>query len=411
MPNGPRKPTGDSSNHPVNSSQVAQLKELYQHELLNQVIPFWEKHSPDQQCGGYFTCLARDGSVFDTDKFVWLQGRQIYIFSLLFNQVDRKENWKTIAIQGAEFAKNYAKDSDGNWYFSLTRQGQPLVQPYNIFSDCFMAMGFGELYKATDNPEYRQIALTTYRNILEKQTLPKGSYTKQISIARPLKNFSLPMILSNLALILEDIIGTDEVDAMISPLVHEIKEIFYQKDLDLLFENILADGSRSDSFEGRLINPGHAIEAMWFLMDIGSRSGDHALIDFAVTTTLRMIEYGWDNEHDGIFYFLDYKGHPTQQLEWDQKLWWVHIEALIALIKGYHLTKNTQCWDWFKKLHDYTWNRFRDDEFPEWYGYLNRQGEPILSLKGGKWKGCFHVPRGLFQIYRTLEHIENQETS
>lgn len=39
----------------------------------------------------------------------------------------------------------------------------------------------------------------------------------------------------------------------------------------------------------------------------------------------------------------------------------------------------------------------------EWYGYLNRQGEVLLHLKGGKWKGCFHVPRALMEIWKTLE--------
>lgn len=408
MPNKPIDLHASSRDIPLKKSDITELKNLYHDELFNRVIPFWETHSIDKEYGGYFSCLARDGTVFDTDKFTWLQGRQIYISSMLYNRVSPKESWKEMAIHGAEFAKAHARDADGNWYFSLNREGQPLVQPYNIFSDCFMAMGFGELFKATGISEYREISLNTYKNIIKKQDQPKGVYTKQIPDARPLKNFSLPMILSNLGLILEEIIGKEEVDAMIEPLVQEIRESFYQEDLDLLFENILADGTRSDSFDGRLINPGHAIEAMWFLMDIGSRSGDQNLIDFAVKTTLRMIEYGWDTEHGGIFYFLDYKGYPTQQLEWDQKLWWVHIEALIALIKGYQLTKNPLCWQWFKKLHTYTWNHFRDTEFPEWFGYLNRQGQPLLSLKGGKWKGCFHVPRGLFQIHSVLESIETE---
>ena len=51
------------------------LAEKYKKELLEQVVPFWLEHSQDRQCGGYFTCLLRDGKVFDTDKFIWLQGR------------------------------------------------------------------------------------------------------------------------------------------------------------------------------------------------------------------------------------------------------------------------------------------------------------------------------------------------
>ena len=102
---------------------------------------------------------------------------------------------------------------------------------------------------------------------------------------------------------------------------------------------------------------------------------------------------------------MDRNGCPPQQLEWDQKLWWVHIETLISLLKGYQLTGDQKCLKWFEKVHDYTWTHFKDKEHPEWYGYLNRRGEVLLPLKGGKWKGCFHVPRGLFQCWKVLQNL------
>ena len=133
------------------------------------------------------------------------------------------------------------------------------------------------------------------------------------------------------------------------------------------------------------------------------------LIEKAKEITLTMLEYGWDKEYQGIYYFMDRKGFPPQQLEWDQKLWWVHIETLISLIKGYNLTGDKRCLEWFEKVHDYVWNHFRDDQYPEWFGYLNRRGEVLLPLKGGKWKGCFHVPRGLFQCWQVLEELAKKE--
>ena len=122
--------------------------------------------------------------------------------------------------------------------------------------------------------------------------------------------------------------------------------------------------------------------------------------------TLHTLEYAWDKEYGGIFYFMDIKNKPLQQLEWDQKLWWVHIETIIALLKGYLHTQDERCWEWFEKVHDWTWKHFPDPEFGEWYGYLNRKGEPLLTLKGGKWKGCYHIPRGLYQSWQTLDRIK-----
>ena len=384
-------------------NELAKYAGQYKTELLESVVPFWMNHSKDSISGGYFTCLNRRGEVFDTDKFMWLQGREVWLFSMLYNKVEQKQEWLDMALHGAEFMKKYGMDAQGNWYFSLTREGKPLIQPYNIFSDCFAAMAFSELYKATGDESHKKLALDTFSNILNRQHNTKGIYTKAYPGTRPLKSFSLPMILCNLSLIMEDLLGTEQVNKTIQPLIHEVMEVFYDKNSGLILENVTPEGNFSDSFEGRLLNPGHSNESMWFMMDLAVRNNDKALIDKCIEILLRTTEKGWDQKYGGIFYFLDLKGHPVQQLEWDQKLWWVHIETLISMAKAYRLTGNEACKSWFETIHEYSWNHFKDPEYAEWFGYLNRQGEPLLQLKGGKWKGCFHVPRGMYEIWKILE--------
>jgi len=384
-------------------NELAKYARQYKAELLDSVVPFWMNHSKDSEFGGYFTCLNRYGKVFDTDKFMWLQGREVWLFSMLYNKVEKRQEWLDMALHGAEFMKKYGMDAQGNWYFSLTREGKPLIQPYNIFSDCFAAMAFSELYKATGDESHKKLALETFSNILNRQQNTKGIYTKAYPGTRPLKSFSLPMILCNLSLIMEDLLGTEQVNKTIQPLIHEVMDVFYDKNSGLILENVTPEGNFSDSFEGRLLNPGHSNESMWFMMDLAVRNNDKALIDKCIEILLRTTEKGWDKKYGGIFYFLDLKDHPVQQLEWDQKLWWVHVETLISMAKAYRLTGNEACKNWFETIHEYSWNHFKDPEYAEWFGYLNRQGEPLLELKGGKWKGCFHVPRGLYEIWKILE--------
>ncbi|MBE9463790.1 AGE family epimerase/isomerase [Dyadobacter subterraneus] len=393
-----------------NSIQFEKYLTLYRSTLLDDVIPFWLDHSADAEFGGYFTCLDRIGQVFDTDKFVWLQCRQVWCFSMLYNKVEQKQQWLDFALQGAEFLEKHGSDSEGNWYFSLDRKGAPLTQPHNIFSDCFASMAFGQLYKATKNERHAKIAVDTFHNILAKKENPKGQYDKSFPGTRPLKGFALPMILCNLVLEIEHLLPADLVESTIQNGIETILGKFYRPDLGIILENVTPDGAFSDSFEGRLVNPGHGIEAMWFLMDLAERAKDKALAQKAMEITLNILEYGWDKKHGGVFYFMDAKGLPPQQLEWDQKLWWVHVETLISLLKGYQHTGDHRCWDWFEKVHQYTWQHFADPEFGEWYGYLNRQGEVLLPLKGGKWKGCFHVPRGLYQCWKALEVIMEKKS-
>lgn len=382
------------------------LAEQYKAELLEKVLPFWLEKSQDLECGGYFTCLDREGNVFDRDKFIWLQGREIWMFSMLYNQLEKRQEWLDCAIQGAEFMKKYGHDGNFNWYFSLTREGNPLVEPYNIFSYTFATMAFGQLSLATGNAEYAEIARKTFDIILSKLENPKGKWNKAVPGTRNMKSFALPMILCNLALEIEPLLDQQFLEKTINTCIHEVMEVFYSPELGLIVEHVSVDGQLVDNFDGRLLNPGHAIEAMWFIMDLGVRLNRKDLIEKAVQIALQEVEYGWDKKFGGIFYFMDRLGHPVQQLEWDQKLWWVHLETMISMLKGYQLTGSQKCLEWFEKVHDYAWAHFADPEFPEWYGYLNRQGEVLLPLKGGKWKGCFHVPRGLYQCWQVLEKLK-----
>ncbi|HPT30570.1 MAG TPA: AGE family epimerase/isomerase [Prolixibacteraceae bacterium] len=386
---------------------IKDLIAQYKSGLFDNVIPFWEKHSKDEECGGYFTCLDRKGQVYDTDKFIWLQGRQVWMFSSLYNRVEKKQEWLEMALHGAKFLEKYGHDGNLNWYFSLTREGKPLIEPYNIFSDCFATMAFGQLFRASGEEKYGEIARKTFEHILARSGNPKGRFSKAVPGTRPLKGFSLPMILCNLSLEIEHLLPAELVEQTIRDVLHEVMEVFYQPESGLILENVNPDGSFNDSFEGRLLNPGHAIEAMWFIMDLSVRLNRPELAEQAVNIALRTLKHGWDEKYGGIYYFMDFKGQPVQQLEWDQKLWWVHVETLITLIKGYQLTGSHECMQWFEKVHHYTWSHFPDPEYGEWYGYLNRQGEVLLPLKGGKWKGCFHVPRGLYQVYTTLERCKD----
>ena len=205
----------------------------------------------------------------------------------------------------------------GSWFFSLTKDGKPLVQPYNIFSDCFAIQAFGQLYKATGNEKYADIARTTFEAILKRKDNPKRQWSKAIEDTRPLKNFASPMILCNLSLEIEHLLPPSVLEALIDDCIHEAMEVFYDTQSGQILENVTPDGQFSDGFEGRLLNPGHAIEAMWFIMDLGERKGDKALIERAKNIALHTLESAWGAEYGGILYFKDINGHPLQQLEWD----------------------------------------------------------------------------------------------
>ncbi|GJM34291.1 MAG: N-acylglucosamine 2-epimerase [Saprospiraceae bacterium] len=378
----------------------------YKKELFESVIPFWENHSIDKEFGGYFTCLDQTGKVYDTDKFMWLQGRQIWTFSMLYNRFEKNEKWLQIAENGIRFLKKHGRDEQGNFYFSLTREGKPLTHAFNIFSDCFAALGFYEYAKASGDQESLAIALTTYQKYMDRLDNPKGKFEKSTGV-RPLESFGLPMMTAYLTYEMEDLLSKEAVVKIYENCVQQILTKHYNPQTGLIHEYNGTEGRFLDTFEGRHLNPGHGIEAMWFLMDIAKRLNRPELITQTTDLCLHILDHSWDKEYGGIYYFMDSKGAPPQQLEWDQKLWWVHLEALVALSRAYLLTGRNDVKEWYEKVHHYTWARFPDREKGEWFGYLNREGNKLLTLKGGKWKGCFHLPRALFECWKNFKAIEN----
>jgi N-acylglucosamine 2-epimerase len=270
-------------------------------------------------------------------------------------------------------------------------------------------MAFSQYGLAAGDQQAAEVALASYSNVLRRRDNPKGIYSKAYPGTRPLKALAIPMILANLSLEMQWLFESDPLEQAVDSTIHEVMDVFLDQELGLMRENVAPDGSPVDSFEGRLLIPGHGIEAMWFIMDLARQRESWSLVDQATDVVLNTLRFAWDEEYGGIYYFLDAAGRPPLQLEWDQKLWWVHLETLVALSMGYALTGRPECWDWYQKVHDYAWPRFSDPIHGEWFGYLNRRGEVLLDLKGGKWKGCFHVPRALLMCWQQFDDLSRNE--
>jgi N-acylglucosamine 2-epimerase len=391
----------------VTKPEIAAFRKTYQENLLQSVVPFWERHSLDRQQGGYFTCLERDGTVFDTDKFVWMQGRQVWGFSLLHRILGPVPRWLEVARLGAEFLRAHGQAENGDWYFALDRGGRPLVHPYNIFADCFCAVALGEYHRASGEEWALRLATGTWRRIQERKSDPKGRWTKQVVENRRMLAMNMPMMNLWMAREMRGLLPTAELDSIVDESARQVMELHVDRARRAVFERVLPDGGHLDCMEGRLLTPGHALETLWFLMQEAEERADRALIDDLAEIMLWVIERGWDERFGGIFYYQDFQGFPTEKLEADMKLWWVHAEALCAFLLAYRLTGSARHESWFRRIHDWTWTRFPDPPHGEWFGYLDRRGEPTLTLKGGKWKGFFHVPRTLLTCARWLQQMES----
>ncbi|MBE0690338.1 MAG: AGE family epimerase/isomerase, partial [Anaerolineae bacterium] len=360
--------------------------------------------------GGFFNSLDRTGAVYDEDKAVWLQARAVWMFSKLYNTVEQRPGWLNAAKLGYDFLVRHAFDTDGRMFFALTREGKPLRKRRYYFSETFTAIAFAEYAKATGDAEALERAKTVYRFIVDLYRNPHKLPPKVIPETRRTKSHAIPMIL--LATTQEMRQGDDDplyaeiVDEALDQILHQ----FMKPGKRALLETVGPDGEYLDTVDGRMVNPGHAIESAWFIMHEAQHRNDRSLIDQAAQIIDWSLERGWDREYGGLLYFVDIEGKPPTQLEWDMKLWWPHTEALYASLLAHHLTGEQRFADWFDRVHDWSFEHFADREYGEWYGYLHRDGSVSTPLKGGMWKGFFHLPRALWLCMRLLDDMHEQST-
>lgn len=372
--------------------------ERYENGLTSDVIPFWTKHCVDRKHGGYFTMLDRDGSVYDTTKYMWMQWRIVYMFAELSRGRfgNGHPEYLEIARGGFEFLYRHGRTGEGSYYFALNREGVPVTAPFSIFSDCFAAMGAAALFAATGEERYGREARSAMRSYIRRIDDPKGRWNKQLPISGKRLSLGSYMILANLGCVMKECLGTDEFDCETDRAVRTVMRMFHHPELRVIFENVNPDGSFDlESCEGRFVNPGHGLESMWFVLQYAERIGDRELIRQACEYVDELFRFGTDPEYGGIFYFMDALGRPHLELQHDMKLWWVHNEAAIAALFAYKLSGDERFLGHFQTVDDWMWRHFPDPEYGEWFGYLNRRGEPNNLLKGGKWKGFFHLPRFL----------------
>ena len=376
-------------------------------EELDRCVNFWLKNGIDHEHGGVYTCLDRTGRIYSTDKSVWMQGRCGWIFAYLCNVYGPKQEWLDASKSCLDFMEKYCinHDAGGRMYFTVTADGKPLRQRRYFYSEAFYASANAEYYGVTGDKvclERARRAYNTYWDLYHGAADPVGMPPKTIPETRSGRSFGNPMIILNVIGILlrVDPEHKAEYEERAQQCIDEIFTYFVKPELKCLLENVGPNGeTRLDVTEGRIVNPGHDIEGVWFILEHAKRTGDASLIPQAAQIFDWAIEAGWDKEYDGLLYFVDCLGNPPEAYEHDMKLWWPHNEIMIASMMLYRDTRDEQYLNWFKRCLAYCQKVFSDPAYGEWYGYLRRDGKPTMpSTKGSTFKGPFHLPRALIMV-------------
>ncbi len=382
--------------------------ERYRRDLVESVIPFWLTHSLDRQYGGYFTCLDRIGTPYDTRKYVWLQGRAVWMFSRLYNELEPRQEFLDAATLGVTFLRQNARDAQGRLYFSLSRDGQPYAFQRKPYAAVFYQMGLFEYARASGDQSCLDESVEVFWRILDWMAQPELLDRPRFPVQVATSNLADLLTVGLMALDLARRFGDDRYHTVVRNTIAGIIR-HYDPQRRLFVEQVAHDGrDLSELPEGRLFNPGHSIETAWILLHLLELFPNATHQQIALDALLGSLERGWDEEFGGILYFMDLAGRPTLQLESTMKLWWPHAEAIYALVLAFTLTHDTRWLTWLERVDHYTYSHFVDQEHGEWFGYCDRRGDLALQSKGGNYKGFFHVPRALLFSVQAIEREARQ---
>ncbi len=377
----------------------------YKEDLTQNIMPFWMKYGVDKKNGGVYTCVDRDGSLMDTTKSVWFQGRFAFVCAYAYNHIEKNEEWLAAAQSTIDFIEKYCFDNDGHMYFSITHDGRPLRKRRYVFSETFAAIAMSEYALASGDRSYADKAVKIFKDTLRFLSTP-GFLTPKFEPEVKLQGHSIVMILINVAsclrLVSDDPILTRQIDESIE----KLKKYFMHPEFKALLESVGPNGEFIDTNMTRLINPGHCIETAWFIMEEAkTRNWNKDLTDMALTIFDWSWDWGWDKSYGGIINFRDCRNLPVQDYSQDMKFWWPQCEAIIASLYAYLATGDDEYIYQHQRISEWTYAHFPDAKYGEWYGYLHRDGRVAQPAKGNLFKGPFHIPRMMIKSYTLCKEI------
>lgn len=384
--------------------------ESYKNDLLTNIMPFWLKYGLDRKHGGVYTCVNRDGSLMDTTKSVWFQGRFGFIAAYAYNNIEKNPEWLAASKSCIDFIEAYCFDKDGHMFFEVTEDGTPLRRRRYVFSECFAAIAMSEYAIASGDKDYALKALELFKRTQKFLSTPNFLEPKYLPTLQT-RGHSITMILINTAsrirAAIPDLILNQQIDDSLAA----IRSYFMHPEFKALLEMVGPDGEFIDTGNGRLINPGHCIETSWFILEEAKyRNWDKELVDTALQILDWSWDWGWDKEYGGIINFRDCRNLPVQDYSQDMKFWWPQTETIIATLYAYQASGDAKYLAMHKQISDWTYAHFPDKEYGEWYGYMHRDGSVAQPAKGNLFKGPFHIPRMLIRSYMLCKEIENQAT-
>lgn len=398
------------------NNRIKEYAEFYEKHIMEEVMPFWDMRCIDRQCGGYFTCFDREGNLTDDKKYVWFQGRQLYIYSLLYNEVESREDWLEKAKHGYEFLIHKAYAGNGRWNYVLDREGNVIEGTISIFSDFHVIHGLAEYMRAINKKDsagmkiLEESYLTLERNMFDPEF--KEIYENTWSPVYIWHDMYLTCLATVEACL--PVLGKARVERLLCECLDKIMNWFAKDQYQVILEAVTRQKEADlSSPKGRFVNPGHMHESAWFVVLAGDLLKDSSILNRGKELAEWANRVGEDREYGGIISYADALGGIPEPIDWfketnslwNEKVWWPNSEALCCYALTYAKSGEEKFLRMFERQHEFCRN-FYDIQHGEWFERLEQDGRVKNDAKGTPWKCAFHLVRALVFVRKAFLEME-----
>ena len=386
-------------------------------ELYENIIPFWQKHTVDEEFGGFAGHVGRD-LVKDkhAGKGLILNARILWTFAAMY-RFDAAPKYLELAKMAYDYLNRYFWDNQfGGVFWQVDYCGQCVDDSKKIYGQAFYIYALAEYYLATKdagalkraNEMFELIERhsfdkvnTGYFEICNRDwTIAEGARLSDKDMnEKKSMNTHLHIIESYTNLyrcqhnpkVAEKILGL--IDNFTRHIIDR-KTFHFNHFFDELWR------PKSDSYTF-----GHDIEGSWLLYEAAEILEKPALKKEVADIALKMAEVvrkeGLDKDGG-----LLYEGRQGKIINSDKE-WWPQAEAVVGFLNAYQLSGK----EYFLQAALNSWNFIDrcivDHEGGEWFMKVSRDGSPDLKdPKVSEWKCPYHNTRTCLETIHRLKAID-----
>lgn len=398
--------------------KISRIHDFTEHDLLQNILPFWIRNVPDDENGGFYGRITNDQQIDKTaEKGAILNARILYTFSAAYRLYNNKL-YKAIANRAYEYIMNHFVDREyGGVFWSVDYQGNPLVTKKQFYALAFVIYALSEYFKINKEEKVLNEAIEIF-NIIEEKALDKvnGGYIEALDRKwKPLADMRLSAKDMNVAKSMNTHLHIIEAytnlyrihkDEKLHNKLVELYDLFSKHIIDPASNHLILFFDEKWNRLSNVVSYGHDIEASWLLHESAMVSGDANRIADAEKRVLRMVNavYEGIDEEGGLRYEYDPKHGFLKVREW-----WPQAEAVVGFLNAYQISSDEKYLDSALKSCQIIEKYFIDRKNGEWFFRVDETGKPVWSEdKVGFWKCPYHNSRMAFEVKERYRAILNK---